>query len=168
MSASAYVRHKLEVEELICEFASKYLIVRTSNPVGFTDNTHTLLNFLFQKILSGERFSVWGKSRRNLIDVDDLYGITTSAIADGLFENSVVNVASPVDFSVTDIVHSLEDFLGKSGNFEVVDKGGSPIIDTSPIIPLIERLGISFDSNYLGQMISKYYTKSKVNCIIGE
>jgi hypothetical protein len=51
----------------------------------------------------------------------------------------------------------LESVLGRKGNYQLVDRGSSPIIDTGPIRPLTEELQISFGQQYLERVVSKYF-----------
>ncbi len=45
---SLYVQHKLQMESLVAKHTGGFTIFRVSNPIGFTENKHTLLNFFHQ------------------------------------------------------------------------------------------------------------------------
>ena len=73
-SASPYVQHKIKMEKIVEEHP-RYLILRLPQTAGKTENPHTLLNYIFARIIRSERFQVWKNARRNIIDVDDVVRI---------------------------------------------------------------------------------------------
>lgn len=66
-----YVQHKLAMERLV-QTHSNYLILRLPQVAGQTPNPHTLLNFVYSRIIRSEAFVVWRTARRNIIDIDDV------------------------------------------------------------------------------------------------
>ncbi len=98
---SKYVMHKLAMEQLIREQASSYTIFRVSNPVGITNNQHTVLNFFVQHIRDGSKLDVWQYASRNLIDLDDMFSLCDRILEEKLFRNATVNIANPVNYPVS-------------------------------------------------------------------
>ena len=154
---SAYVLHKLKMEELIKSVASSYIIFRVSNPVGFTDNPHTLINYFTEHIRRKEPLSIWQYASRNLIDLDDMARICEAVMEDEQYLNKVINVANPVNYPVLQIVQAIEAHFGSKGNYYLVEKGNSPMIDTSDIQPFYSKLHIDFGNDYLQRLLKKYY-----------
>ena len=68
---SPYVQHKIKMEKIVSEHP-RYLILRLPQTAGKTENPHTLLNYIFTRIIRSERFQIWKNARRNIIDVDDV------------------------------------------------------------------------------------------------
>jgi nucleoside-diphosphate-sugar epimerase len=156
-SHSSYVRHKLSMESYIAAHHPAYHLFRISNLAGFSANPHTFLNFFALRIRTGAPFQVWNRAERNLIDLDDAVKLSLHIFHQRLFCNAVVNVANPANEPVPRIVSVLESVLGRKGNYQLVDRGSSPIIDTGPIRPLTEELQISFGQQYLERVVSKYF-----------
>jgi UDP-2-acetamido-2,6-beta-L-arabino-hexul-4-ose reductase len=154
---SAYVHHKLAMENIIAKTHSDYLIFRISNLAGNTDNPHTVLNFFIQHILNDTSFYVWAKASRNIIDMSDALSICRHIINNDLFHNQAVNIANPVNYPVLEIVETIENYFGKKGNYVLIDKESNPIIDIKPIEKIIKSLAINFDRNYLERTIKKYF-----------
>lgn len=154
---SPYVMHKLQMEELIKNNAAAYLIFRVSNPVGLTNNHYTVLNYFVEHISTQTFFTVWQYASRNLIDLDDMYLLCNLIMQQGLWLNKIINIANPVNYPVTAIIESIETYLDKKGNFELAEKGNSPLIDTSDIQPLFIQLHIEFGNNYLPKLLQKYF-----------
>jgi nucleoside-diphosphate-sugar epimerase len=157
---SAYVLHKLKMEELITTEASSYIIFRVSNPVGKTNNHHTVLNFFVEHILSETFFTVWKYASRNLVDIDDMFAICNHIMQEGRYLNKIINVANPVNYPVISIIEAIETHLDKKGHFVLSEKGNSPLIDTSEIQPLFSQLHIEFGQHYLPQLLRKYFPGS--------
>ena len=68
---TAYVKHKLNMENLIKKNFKKFIIVRFPEVVGFNKNKNNLINFLYQKINNNKKFKLRSNSKRNIIDIDD-------------------------------------------------------------------------------------------------
>jgi len=157
MKRSPYVLHKLEMENLIKTSGITYNIFRVSNPIGKTENSHTVLNYFIQHILGKEEFTVWKYASRNLIDLDDIYLICNYILRNNLFKKHKVNVANPVNYPVIQIVQAIEKHFGIEGNYQLADKGNSPLIDTSAIQPILSKLKINFNNSYLSSLLQKYF-----------
>jgi hypothetical protein len=153
---SAYVQHKMRMEDLVRERA-RYLILRLPQVAGKTPNPHTLLNYLHGRIARSERFHIWGGATRNIIDVDDIVKITMDLIATEGANVETINIANPRSSVMLDIVHALERVLDTRAVFDVLDKGARVPIDTDRITASIKRCGIRFGNAYLGNIIEKYY-----------
>ncbi|OQP57978.1 NAD-dependent epimerase/dehydratase family protein [Niastella populi] len=154
---SAYVLHKLKMEEVITTNAKKYLIFRVSNPIGRTKNTHTVFNFFIQHIQEKKPFAIWKYASRNLLDIDDMYAICDHILKNGLFRNSIINIANPVNYPVTTIIAAIESHFHTKGVYTFEEKGSSPVIDTTAIEPLFNELNISFNELYLPGLLHKYF-----------
>ena len=156
---SAYVLHKLRMEELITTSASSYIIFRVSNPVGKTNNHHTVLNFFVEHIVTQTFFTVWKYASRNLLDIDDMFALCHHIMQGSRQLNKILNVANPVIYPVTAIIEAIETHVNKKGNFVLAEKGNSPLIDTSEIQPLFNQLHIEFGQLYLPKLLQKYFPK---------
>lgn len=157
LGSSAYVLHKLKMEGLIREKVPSYLIFRVSNPVGKTNNHHTVLNYFVEHIVGQLFFTVWQYASRNLIDIDDMYAVCHHIIQEDSEPARIVNVANPVNYPVTAIIEAIETHFQKKGHFVLTEKGNSPLIDTSEIQPLFSQLRIEFDQQYLPKLLKKYF-----------
>jgi nucleoside-diphosphate-sugar epimerase len=160
LQQSPYVLHKLKMEDLIKNIAASYLIFRVSNPVGFTNNHHTLINYFVEKIRSRKTFQIWQYASRNIIDVDDMRQICECIMEDETWLNKIVNVANPVNYPVQQIVEMIEQHFNIRGDHQLVEKGNSPLIDTSDIQPYYSRLHIDFGNDYLDRLLHKYYPQA--------
>lgn len=160
LQESIYVKHKLKMEQLIQGSASSYIIFRVSNPVGFTDNRHTVLNFFATHIKEQEHFTVWQYASRNLIDMEDVFKVCDHIIQSGEYINSIVNIANPVNYPVTLIIQAIEKHFSLKGNYSLAEKGNSPLVDTTAIQPLFSQLHIEFNNDYLEDLLKKYFPLS--------
>ena len=136
---SPYVLHKLKMEETITATQPNFIIFRVSNPIGKTNNRHTVLNFFIQHILEKKPFAVWKYASRNLIDLDDMFSICNYILQHRLFPNQVINIANPVNYPVTTIVETIEEHFHTKGVYKLLQKGNSPLIDTTDIQNLFRK-----------------------------
>lgn len=154
---SAYIRHKLHMEEMIKTRCSHFYIFRVSNLVGKSGNPNTILNFFIYHIRNGINFDLWVNASRNLLDIDDLFLITDHILKKGLFLNQVVPVASPGNYSVTELIRAIEAWYDIKASYVPIPKGYSFSIDISLIRPVISELGLDFKEDYLQFLLNKYY-----------
>ncbi len=157
MQQSAYVQHKISMENLITKKARHFHIFRVSNIVGFTSNPHILLNFLYRHIKNGLHFYLWQNAFRNIIDVEDFYSMADHIIDKQLYQNQIVNIANPINYSIPNIISSLELKTGNKALYTTIDKGSAPAIDTTITEKIIKKLGLNFDINYLEKVVNKYF-----------
>jgi len=154
-----YVQHKLAMEKLVVAHP-KYLIFRLPQIAGKTPNPHTLLNYLFARISRSEVFNLWMKTKRNIIDIDDVVAIAGQFIADDSKRNVTINIANPTSYSMIDIASAMARAVGKRAIYYPVERGSEYTIDASAILPVLERAGVKFGSDYLDKVMGKYYGKA--------
>lgn len=153
-----YVQHKLAMEQL-ASLHPRHLILRLPQVAGITPNPHTLLNYLYAKIARSEAFSLWKNAKRNIIDVDDVAAISRQLIANDMTRNITLNVANSTSYSMTEIVSTMENTVGKRAIYEVYEHGSGYPIDVGPIFPLLDAAGVQFGKDYLKRVLEKYYGK---------
>ena len=132
---SPYVQHKIKMEKIVAEHP-QYLILRLPQAAGKTENPHTLLNYIFARIIRSERFQIWTNARRNIIDVDDVVRIAVGIALEEGVRRECINVANFSDYSMGDIVAKIEKVVGKKSIFDSLDKGETYLIDTQRIYKL--------------------------------
>jgi nucleoside-diphosphate-sugar epimerase len=162
MQESAYVQHKIKMEGLIMNNQTSFIIFRLTNPIGKTNNTHTVVNYFIKNITEKHEFFVWKNASRNLIDIDDLYLICNEILQQRLFKNSVVNIANPENYPVSYIIDNIEKHFSITGNYTLVDKGSGPVISTAAIEPLFRKFNINFDEDYLTRLLQKYFPNNSI------
>lgn len=154
--ASPYVQHKIKMEKIVAEHP-RYLILRLPQTAGKTENPHTLLNYVFARIIRSERFQIWENARRNIIDIDDVVQIAVGLALEEGVRRECVNVANFSDAPMGDVVALMAKVVGKTAIFDSVEKGDAYPIDTQRIHRIAQRCGVVFGSEYLERIIRKYY-----------
>jgi len=151
-----YMRHKREMELLVSRYDGG-LVLRLPQVVGKTCNPHTLTNYLRDRILSGERFTVWKGAERNLVDVDDVLAIARAMLAGDAAPGLVTSIAAERSMPMPEIVRLFENVLGRKANYETADRGSALPIDASLALQIAAQRGIDLGSNYAERVIGKYY-----------
>jgi hypothetical protein len=155
--STPYIAHKLRMETIARTHPS-YLILRLPQVAGHTTNPHTLLNFLFDRISRGERFPVWTRARRNIIDIEDAAQIGAALAIGEAIRRDCIDVANVSDVLAADIVHVMATVVGKEAVCDLVDRGDHYPIDTSRAHAAMDRSGVAFGAGYLERVIRKYYS----------
>lgn len=118
---SPYVIHKLNVEKIIAERCSDYIIFRVGNAVGRGGNPNTLINFLKNSIVSETQFTIHSNARRILVGIDDIASFVGNYMKD--LNNEIITLAYPYQYSLSEILIQLEDHLAKNAIYETIDEG---------------------------------------------
>ena len=157
-AGSPYVTHKLELERLIANQATNYLLIRASNVVGGPGNPHTILNFFVDRIRRHEPFTIWQHANRNLIDLDDVYRVVTHCITEPATWNQTILVANPYSVSPLFLVQAIEAHTGQRATYELVDKG---VPFALSVDSLSDQLVLTHSNwlpeQYVVRLLQKYY-----------
>ena len=152
-----YMRHKRSMEALALA-ASGGLVLRLPQVVGKTDNSHTLTNFLRDRILAGEHFTVWEHAERNLVDVNDVAAIGAALVgAPFADKSSPISIAAETSVPMPAIVSMFERALERRANCTMVNKGAPLPVDARTAVEVGARMGINLGAGYIENVIRKYY-----------
>lgn len=151
-----YMRHKRCMESLVLA-KSNGLVLRLPQVVGKTGNSHTLTNFLYNHITSGEHFTVWAHAERNLIDIDDIARIGNKLVDELPAVPAAISIAALESLPMPRIIRIFERVLGKTANCTYVDKGAPMPVDTLQVQETSASLGIDLGGDYVERVIAKYY-----------
>ena len=113
---TAYVKHKLNMENVVKKNFNKFVIVRFPEVVGFNGNKNNLVNFFYQKIINNKKFTLWMNSRRNIIDIDDAIKLCLNYIKIiKKYKKNIleINIANKIFFSLVNINKFLEKLTCK-------------------------------------------------------
>lgn len=151
-----YVVHKRRMEDIVLHNGAG-LVVRLPQVAGPKSSPDTLLLALCNRIRAREPITIWRHATRNIIDVADVVRIVTEWLQRPLNDDRIVNIASPVSFPIARIVDLIEHALGIKATCRFEERGAVYNIDISAIVPIIERLAINFDGDYVIRVVEKYY-----------
>jgi nucleoside-diphosphate-sugar epimerase len=156
---SAYFEHKRAMELLVTATQGG-LVLRLPQVVGHTQNPHTLTNFLRDRIVADEPFTIWTRARRNLIDIDDVVAIGTWLITYAPADERCVSIATPHSLSMPQIVRIFENTLGRKARVIEEDRGDQMHVDISRASQVADSLGLNMNEGYTESLIRKYYGPS--------
>ena len=157
LKSAPYVVHKKSVEKFIEQNAAKYYLFRISNLAGISNNPYTLLNYFIFNILQNNTLTVWKNAYRNIIGIDDMYSIADYILRQKGWMNTTINIANPKNYSVPFIIDRIEEHLHKKAVRNEIEKGDNYDIDIALTEPVIKKLNIHFNDDYLASLLKKYY-----------
>jgi nucleoside-diphosphate-sugar epimerase len=151
----AYYIHKYNMEQLIRQSESNYIIFRLPQIIGAIGNANNLVNYLKFVIDNGAPITTNYTVKRSIIDIDDVVNIVSKTI--GVVNRETINVSGIEKLLLTDIIKLMGEKLNRE---PIVNFNGSAICDweseNSPIIDrIITELGIDKE-NYTKKVIHKY------------
>ena len=154
-----YVKHKLSIEEFISRNFSRYLIVRTSNLVGFNPwNSHTLFNYLHHALAVNERICVNPALIRNFLDVDHFVSLLQEYISNYPL-NKTVEIVNPESYSMGEIINEFEKFFSKKFTVQFSTVTDFAVFELNPQLSLrlMEKSGVCF-RDPIAALLKKYYS----------
>ena len=155
-NGSAYVNHKLKMEQIVEELANQFLILRVSNAVGKGGNPNLLMNYLVNAFHQEKEITVHTMATRNLIDADDVKNITLKFINENSF-NKIINVAYLENFSTIQILEILEKHFNKTAKTSLVKSGQSYLISIPEAEAYFAENKLTEKKEYLLRIIKRYY-----------
>ena len=158
---TAYVKHKLNMENVVKKNFNKFVIVRFPEVVGFNNNKNNLINFFYQKIINNNKFMLWVNSRRNIIDIDDAVKLCLNFIKKIKKYKKVkleINIANTMYVSVLSIVNIIEKLTLKKAIYDKIAFGNlhwriRPLVSKR----IIQMSSVIFNKYYLEKVLRKYY-----------
>lgn len=153
LSENAYVKHKLEMENLV-QTHKNYLVFRLSEVVGLGGNAKGLGEFLYRHIRDQQPFELWKNAGRRLCDIDDIVTYASEIIDEKRFENSTIVLSVEHYFYIKDIVRVFETLLDRKALYSSVSKGSCYDF---PDEKGVQHCYISADDTYLRDIVAKYY-----------
>ena len=157
LQSTPYVTHKKNIEKLICQNASNYLIVRISNIVWNAWNSNNIMNFLYEAIKTKKDFNIWKDAERSLLDVEDLVVMLDNYLQSFPDDaNNTITLANPMPVNIFDMVKAFESFLNISAHTTIEEKWEKVNIYTQLSKTLFPFNHLS-NTQYLTKLINKYY-----------
>jgi nucleoside-diphosphate-sugar epimerase len=162
---TAYVKHKLNMENVVKKNFNKFVIVRFPEVVGFNNNKNNLINFFYQKIINNSKFMLWMNSRRNIIDIDDAVKLCLNyikKIKDYKKIKLEINIANTMYVSVVNIVNIIQKLTLKKAIYNKIVFGNlhwkiKPLVSKR----IIQMSSVIFNKYYLEKVLRKYYIFKK-------
>lgn len=140
-----YGRHKLECERLVSNSGARYLILRLPNVVGSGGHPRQLIPALIAQSMSGS-VVVRTDATRDLLDVDDLVGITAGLLRSRA-QDLILNVASGVSTPVSMLVDYIGIALRVAPAITLVGGGDRQEFSVSTVRDILPDYP-EFDDNY--------------------
>jgi nucleoside-diphosphate-sugar epimerase len=155
-----YVRHKQFIEQFISGSFQKYIIVRTSNLVGFNPwNPHTLFNHLNQALAVNEQVYINPVMLRNFLDVDHFVSLLNVYLNHYYKANKIIEIVNPDSYYMRQIIEEFEKFFSKKFNLQTKTDGNDfAFFEVNPqlTLQLLSQSGLTFD-DHIQTLLRKYY-----------
>lgn len=157
--ARPYVNHKYRMERLVAEKFERYLIIRTSNLVGFNLwNKTTLFNYLFFALSSGSEITFCESVLRNVLDIEHLVCVLNYYLKNRFGINRTIEMANPVSYYMAEIIKAFESHFSKEFQKKNIAENNFARfeINTQLSTSLFNKCKIETE-DYLPYLLKKYY-----------
>ncbi len=149
---TAYISHKENMENIISDCHSNYLIFRLPIVVGHNANKITFFNSLKDRINNGSELKILNVSRY-LIDIDDLSKTLPILIDDDDEKNKTINTCFDNFSKVSDIVERMEFYLKRTNNKVYIDCDKNNTVDNDYFNSRFKKF---INSDYNESIFKKY------------
>jgi len=153
---NAYYQHKKQMEELVRLNSNNYYIFRIPQLFGKLKHHKTLINFLYESILNGDKFNIYSGAYRYVIEIEDVRKLVESYLEHHPVQ-LIVDLANPYRYNIMELVEIFEKLLGKKAIYEMVQKDDQYLLDLSSLenFVLENKLNIQFGHNYFENKLQK-------------
>jgi polyisoprenyl-phosphate glycosyltransferase len=138
-----YVRHKLRMEKLIQRSATHYFIFRLPQVMGLSDAKNGFISYFVNAVVNHEKL--------------EIHEIVNEILRQDILINKIINIASPRQTDILQLVRDIEAFTGCTADCKLVNKGSEYHIDISDIQSILVDLKLDFGKNYLRSSLRKYF-----------
>jgi len=153
--ASAYGRHKLELERAVAASGASWLILRLSHVVGPNQRPHHLLPAFVAQVQAGT-MRLYRGAFRDLVDVRDVVACVTGLLAAGVC-GEVVNVASGTPYPITTVAEGVRARLDRPVHVELVDtEPQRTVVSIERLRALLLDAAPAGGQHYLDRMLDRY------------
>lgn len=153
---SAYVLHKLKMEQIIKNNCKDYLILRVSNVVGTGGNPNLLMNYLIRSVKNGETINVHTKATRNLIDAQDVKNIVFDLVGKNI-NQKIINLGYLKNYSIIEVLEIIERFYNIKLNLNLVKSGSGYDIEIPDVENYFIKNQLTDKEAYIRRILEKYY-----------
>jgi len=154
-SSGNYVKHKINVENLVRSYGNNFLIIRASNLLGRHGNPKNVVRFFYDRVFSQEYFECWEGAFRNILDIEHFVQMVDHVILEQKYCNTCINIVNPNEYAVPEIIRVCETICKKKGNYRLVKQGSKFHYNTSISKELFQLFSFS-EKHYLENVIKKY------------
>lgn len=152
---SEYLKHKIKIENLIKERCKEYLIIRLPQILGDGGNKKNIANHFNSSVKNDIALKIQKNTIRSIIDVDDLFGITSECI--DKINNEIVNLSYIEKINIYDLAKLFYKIHNKNENIIEMEQGYSIITKNSSIIDDIISTNNIIKDNYTQKVLYKYF-----------
>jgi len=153
---TAYVRHKIAMEQLIAESGRPWRVFRLPQVVGPSRSPDTLVNYFARHLRDGTPFEVWANTSRALIAVDHVGLIARRLLSLDAPTNRATNFWTAT-VTPLDIVRELETILGVRGRYTVTAKGVPFEVEAGEFRQACAAAGLTVDTSYTARVLRGAY-----------
>jgi nucleoside-diphosphate-sugar epimerase len=155
-TGSAYVLHKLKMEQIVKNSCKNFLILRVSNAVGKGGNPNLLINYLARAVVTNDTINIHTKAKRNLIDTDDIKKIVFDLLEKKKL-NKIINLAYTHNYSIIEILEIIESFYVKKAKINLIKSGSGYDINIPDVEDYFIKNNLNSKEDYLVKILNKYY-----------
>lgn len=152
---NSYILHKLKMEDIVKELSSSHFIYRLPQVVGLTTNS-TLVSYFENQINLSKNLNIQIHSKRNLIDCVDVAKVVHYLVENALGEDSIQNIATPINLDVIEIAREISIILGKEFSFSIIDAGDHYNIPIDFLVHNLKEFDYLYEKNYWRKVLRKY------------
>jgi nucleoside-diphosphate-sugar epimerase len=154
LQCSAYVKHKLRMEDYIATEFTNYVIFRLPNVIGITSNNNTFFNNIKNKLLDAQDIFIKQQATRYLIDINDLVATIPNIIPQ---ENkTTINACFDNKTSVRDLVKIMATILQVKYREILIPAGSDYSVNNSKFLSYIPDDSVGLSQNYNYIILNKY------------
>lgn len=155
-----YYMHKQKMEELIKRHAAHYYIFRVPQLFGDLIIHNTIINYIYNAILSEEHFYVYSDAYRYVIEINDVKKIVDNYLlkSEGCL---TVDVGNPYQYRVLEIVKIFESLLNKKAHYEITQKEDQYNLSFADLQAFLNKHGLEleFGEGYLSYKLAQKIKK---------
>ena len=156
---SLYIKHKLQIEELIKNNFTNYFILRLPNVIGETKNQNTFFNYFYNAIVNQNEIQIQKNNIRYFLDVEKIEPMVKYIYNNRSDWNKTINMIFDDPISILKVLLIMEKAIGLVAKKRIVDGGMKYTISNKSFSKYKSKIFHNINDEGYTEMVIKKYVK---------
>lgn len=162
-SDSFYVKHKLEIEDIVKRNFKNYFILRLPLVIGQNKNPNSLFNYFFTEIINKRVINIHKNAIRYFLDIENIEPMIKYVYENQNEWNKTVNMVFDDPIPVLKVIEFMESSIGLDARKNIINKGSNYIISNDTFKKYKSKIFPTIKDEKYSERVFKKHLRLKLN-----
>ena len=162
-SESLYVKHKLEIENIVRINFKNYFILRLPLVIGQNKNPNSLFNYFYTEIINKRVINIHKNAIRYFLDIENIEPMIKYVYENRDAWNKTVNMIFDDPVPILKVIEFMEDSIGLDARKNIINKGSNYIIPNDTFKKYKSKIFPTLKDEEYSERVFKKHIRLKIN-----